>query len=100
MKRFWLFIAKITGAEKHIRKSERDFIALQIGNTSHWFSNIGSYNVIMPFLKYIHLKVKNGYYLDSNNARNYVDKLMREHKKGELFKKHWEEQYTPVLGSE
>jgi hypothetical protein len=96
MKKLIRFLARISGVEKDIKFEERHWIAIQIRDTSFWFTDYNKYKVIYPFLTWMAAILSNNRRISGGAAREQYDFLQNE----QLVKQEgWKEIiYNSALG--
>lgn len=84
MKKIWLFIARITGAEKHIRENERELCGEEIVQGSYWYSATSKYGILFPLLYDIGHRMKRNCSTYGHHERSEVDLMLTLHEQGKL----------------
>ena len=75
MKKIIRYLAKVSGVEKDIRFEERHFIAIQLKDTSYWFSNHERYGKLYPFISYLSSRLSYNFRIQGDSAREQFDEL-------------------------
>jgi len=75
MKKIIRWIAKISGVEKDIRFEERRWIAIQIIDTSYWFTDHKKYGPMYPFLQWMGDRLSFNFRIQGESARRQYDEL-------------------------
>lgn len=91
MKRFFIWLAEITGAAHEIRKREYFDRGSEIISGSYWYTDTKKYGILYPFLKKMGERMRDGYMTYGHEQRKEVDEMMDANAPGELkeYQENW-----------